>query len=490
MKELWKRSKTNRLVVVAFLLSAVISLSLFAFQYTTTERALNDTEKQLNVIRLANSISSYAKRAEGHLLLHIILRGDADRKKFFKRLISIAQLTEKISPLLITERQHKSLASIKINAMRVHKIGVMLFDALDNGIDVSVDGKTVREFHDASSTARKNGVEIVDATTDLLKHRNIEFKSQNTVIFLFLSFFLIFTICLMFLLYLYYRKFSDEKENAELARDKAQYATRAKSEFLANMSHELRTPLNAIIGFSTMMETQLFGALDEKYISYANNINRSGEHLLELINDILDVSAIEAGKLDLDEEDLNAGKIVAATVSMIGGRANVENIILTSTIANNLPMLRADRRRIMQILLNLLSNAVKFTPADGRVEIAVSLDDQNRHVFTVIDTGIGMSPHELTKALTKFGQVDGGLNRKKDGTGLGLPLTQGLVELHGGTLKVDSKKGEGTSATVRFPQSRTIGLVPCKNFRLHQHVFGQSNRRTAHSRSTKAGSPP
>ena len=261
---------------------------------------------------------------------------------------------------------------------------------------------------------------------------------------------------MLILLHLYTRARIMEATLAKAALEQADITSRAKSDLMANMSHELRTPLNAIIGFSTTMKLEMFGPLNEKYMEYASNINSSGEHLPELINDILDVSAIEAEKLELDEEYIEVGKVVEATMHMVKGRADQGNIHLTSNIDDRLPMLHADKRRLMQILLNLLSNAIKFTPSDGEVALTASLDGGGAYVFTVTDTGIGMNEEELAKAMSEFGQVDSGLGRKQEGIGLGLPLTQGLIELHGGTFGIDSEKGKGTTVTVRFPPERTV----------------------------------
>lgn len=241
------------------------------------------------------------------------------------------------------------------------------------------------------------------------------------------------------------------------SKEQAEAASRAKSELLANMSHELRTPLNAIIGFSNSIKEETFGPIgNEKYREYVSDIARSGQHLLALINDVLDTSAIEANKLELCEDDLDINAIVEVPLRLIKERAEAGNIRLTTRIDENLPMLHADERRLKQILLNLLSNAVKFTPPNGRVSLTVSLDDRGAFVFTVADTGVGMNKRELAMAVTKFGQVDSGLDRKHEGTGLGLPLTRGLVELHGGRMDIESEKGKGTTITLRFPLERTV----------------------------------
>jgi len=246
------------------------------------------------------------------------------------------------------------------------------------------------------------------------------------------------------------------------ARDAALVANRTKADLLANMSHELRTPLNAIIGFSDMMRGEFFGPIDnDKYRQYIDDIHYSGEHLLGIVNDILDVSAIELGKVTLSEEPVSVTKIIDACVRLIAPRADVASVSVTTAIDFETLEIYADTRRIKQVLLNLLSNSIKFTPKGGEVRIASSLNQAGAVFISVTDNGIGMDEKEVTTALSRFGQVDGGLDRKvQEGTGLGLPLSKALMELHSGTLEITSKKGQGTSVTVIFPQERCQNHPP------------------------------
>ncbi len=245
-----------------------------------------------------------------------------------------------------------------------------------------------------------------------------------------------------------------ERELRE-AKNEADLANRAKSVFLANMSHELRTPLNAILGFSEMTAQQAFGPLgNERYVEYAEHIHESGQHLLELINDILDVSTIEAGKLELHDDEVDITTITEASLYLIKPRAEAGQVNLSYSIVDHLPSLRADRRRVKQIVLNLLSNAVKFTPAGGRVSLGAKINREGGLSFTVADTGIGMDEDGIAKALSEFGQVGIDDSSTTEGTGLGLPLTKRLVEAHGGTLDIESAPKKGTTVTVHFPAER------------------------------------
>jgi len=242
------------------------------------------------------------------------------------------------------------------------------------------------------------------------------------------------------------------------AAETAESANRAKSEFLAAMSHELRTPLNAIIGFSSILENESFGPLgNTRYRSYAEDISSSGQHLLALINDILDLSKVESGVDELHESLIEVPNVIESVIRLVRQRANDGGLTLESDVPDYLPLLRADERKLKQILVNLLSNAVKFTDT-GKVTLRTWSHNESGYVFQVIDTGIGIAPQDIPKALSRFGQVDSDLNRQYSGTGLGLPLTKALVEMHGGYLDLQSEVGAGTWATVRFPPERLIRM--------------------------------
>jgi len=244
------------------------------------------------------------------------------------------------------------------------------------------------------------------------------------------------------------------------AKEQAERADRTKSEFLANMSHELRTPLNAIMGFSEVIKDALFGPLDGRYRDYAADIHKSGVHLLAVINDILDLSKLEAGRFELREDLLPLETLMATSMEMIELRAFSSGITLMRRLEPDLPALKADPLRMRQILINLLSNAVKFTPEGGRVTLSAHLGSDGDLLIEVTDTGIGMKPDDIAVALEPFRQVSSQLNRTHEGTGLGLPLVKRLVELHGGVLTLESAPNTGTKAIVRLPASR---LVPVRS---------------------------
>jgi len=235
------------------------------------------------------------------------------------------------------------------------------------------------------------------------------------------------------------------------AKEAAESAYASKTRFLANMSHELRTPLNAIIGFSEMIQRQLLGPVgNARYLEYIGGIRQSGEHLLDLINDILDMSKIEVGKYELYVEELNVGKIIRLAIHMVEGRAHESEVRIVSDDIPDDIQIMADRRAIMQVLLNLMSNAIKFTDPGGTVDIRC-YRELGGVAITVSDTGVGIPKDKLDLVTLPFEQVGAEYTRNHDGTGLGLAITKDLIELHGGTLDIDSEVGVGTIVTVLLP---------------------------------------
>jgi signal transduction histidine kinase len=245
-------------------------------------------------------------------------------------------------------------------------------------------------------------------------------------------------------------------QNARLFREiqeksaQLEVANKHKSDFLANMSHELRTPLNAIIGFSEVMIEQMFGELNEKQLDYQKDIHASGKHLLSLINDILDLSKIEAGRMELELSQFDLPTAVSNAVTLIRERAQRHGIALGVEVDPRLGDFQADERKVKQILLNLLSNAVKFTPDGGRVDVSAKLDTDKVEI-AVKDTGVGIAPADQASLFEEFKQFGNDRSRKAEGTGLGLALTRRLVELHGGQILVESALGQGSTFRVTLP---------------------------------------
>ncbi|HVE05482.1 MAG TPA: ATP-binding protein [Rhizomicrobium sp.] len=246
-----------------------------------------------------------------------------------------------------------------------------------------------------------------------------------------------------------------KNEAANLLLLEADKANKAKSEFLANMSHELRTPLNAIIGFSDILKRQLFGNLgDPRYSEYVTDINDSGNHLLAIINDILDLAKAEAGKLTLQEEDIDLVRCLDDAMRMCRGRAVTAGVNLNFANATESIYAHVDERLIRQIVLNLLTNAIKFTNEGGKVTLSIAAEPGQDIVIQVQDTGIGIAQEDIARVIRPFEQVETVLSRSHGGTGLGLPLTSKLTELHGGTFDIQSQVGIGTTVIVRLPPER------------------------------------
>ena len=223
------------------------------------------------------------------------------------------------------------------------------------------------------------------------------------------------------------------------------------------MSHELRTPLNAVIGFSEMIKDERLGPVGSpQYRGYASDIYGAGRHLLALINDILDLSKVESGVEELHDDSIEVPEFVQSVMRLVRQRAENSSVKLQLDTRNDLPLLLADERKLKQILVNLLDNAVKFTNAEGQVTLKAWCRPGSGFIFQVSDTGVGITPEDIPRALSQFGQVESYLNRNHDGTGLGLPLSKSLTELHGGSLDLQSQLGVGTTVTVRLPAARIV----------------------------------
>jgi signal transduction histidine kinase len=246
------------------------------------------------------------------------------------------------------------------------------------------------------------------------------------------------------------------EQNTRDALHLAEAANHAKSSFLANMSHELRTPLNAIIGFSDFMRCEPLTASASK--EYADYIYESGTHLLEIVTDVLDLSRVDAGKMELNEDIVEIEPIVRASILLVTERAANHAIKLGVSICDRVPLIRADRVRLKQILINLLSNAVKFTPHNGEVDVSVDQSPKGDVIFVVRDTGIGMAPEDIPKIQQPFVQLDDVATKRYEGTGLGVPLALAMAKLHGGSLVFESQPGAGTTVTLTLPAERVLVL--------------------------------
>jgi signal transduction histidine kinase len=245
--------------------------------------------------------------------------------------------------------------------------------------------------------------------------------------------------------------------NLEIAVANAEAASLAKTEFLANVSHELRTPLNAVIGFSEIMQRELFGQLGHRnYREYTDAIVLSARHLLEVISDLLEMSRAEAGQLTIEEGGVDVAEAVAACRQLLGETAKDKKLALVVNLPPKLPHLWADKRLVRQMLLNLVSNSIKFTPEGGTITIEARQIADGRLVLSVSDTGIGIDPKNFAKVLSPFGQVESAMSRSHEGTGLGLPLVKGMIERHGGALELQSVLGQGATVTLYFPRDRVM----------------------------------
>ncbi len=251
-----------------------------------------------------------------------------------------------------------------------------------------------------------------------------------------------------------WKRTEDELRNAKRA---AETANGHKSEFLAHVSHEIRTPLNAIIGFADMMATERFGPIGHpRYVEYANDIGRSGRHVLDIVNDLLDISKIEAGEMDLEFEAVGLNETVSEAVSIIQPQANGQRVIIRTALSQAVPQVVADLRSIKQIVLNILSNAIRFTPSGGQIVVSTAFEANGSVILRIRDTGVGMTRSELELAMKPFRQVTGAARKRGDGTGLGLPLTKAMVDANRASFAISSAPNEGTLVEITFPSPRVL----------------------------------
>jgi signal transduction histidine kinase len=429
-----RKSKLSTRVAVLFAGALILPWCAYAW-LTVTERAEQVQRTEHNLAPLA---AAYAEHATALLRLGIAAPIDGTDSKS-----GSSDSTERGEAELTAFRTALNAPGVNLSLHRTAKPGTTLNSASDNRSGV-ITAEVDRPAAGFAATAS------IGESEALKEWRG---RADAGALALFLRSLFVVGVGYFLVQQLRWR----EAAQTELmcAKETAESANRAKSAFLANMSHELRTPLNAIMGFSEIIKTQTFGPRSERYPDYAGHIFHSGTHLLALINDILNLSKLEAGRLTLHEEDVDLGATVESCISLVETQARQAKIRISVSLDEQVRSIRADDRRLRQIIINLLSNAVKFTPEGGHIRVS-SAQENGGLAIAVSDTGVGMAPEDIPKAMTPFGQVDSKIRRKQEGTGLGLPLAKQLVELHGGRFRIESTLNGGTTVTFVLPPERII----------------------------------
>ncbi len=475
-----------------------------------------------SIIEASNEVSSYAKRAQGHTMLFLTLHNETDRKKAFMRIAALREQSSIIEGNITNPEARQILENIKYNTNELQSIMELLFKEHDN--EIKTTGRFefenydvhIRKLDDIAAGIRADGLKLMRVEVKL--QSELQESAKKKAEFLY-NIILIMSIGAFVgasgLGYIFARNISGsvmkledtvikigngnfdsrieinskdefgklantinnmagdlqrsseehkraqeiQKENEILA-----FASKTKSDFLANMSHELRTPLNSIIGFSELLKKNSHGELNPKQQHYIDNVIVSSNFLLALINDILDLSKVEAGKIELVIEKSSIQGVINETLSLIKEKALKHNVVLNKELDPELPQMDIDKQRVKQILFNLLSNAVKFSKPEGGTVTVTAKKEGDFARFSVSDTGIGIKEENMRKLFKEFEQLDTGTSRKYGGTGLGLAISKRLVELHRGKIWVESKYGEGTTFIFILPLvAKTGGKIGDKN---------------------------
>ena len=508
--------KLHQRLILSFLLISFLVGFVGALALYTNRNVVNSFESGEQhfgpIVEASNEVSSYAKRAQGHAMLFITLNNVSDREKAFMRIASLREQISIIDGNITNSEARDILDGIKSKTNELQSVTELLFKEYDNEIKatgrfefgnnevyirkldtiaagIRTDGLKlasleIRLKSDSEASAKKNAeniyliialmstsafiialilgyilaryisnpiIKLKDTATEIGKGNfkiNLEIQSNDEIGELGMSF----------------NRMAKELEKTidvqkeaqevQLENERLVSAGKAKSEFLANMSHELRTPLNSIIGFSQLLKEKTFGGLNEKQEHQVDNVIVSGKFLLNLINDILDLSRIEAGKMDLIFEKIPVSETINEILILMNEKAAKNKIKIKKEFDPQLEFIEADKQRFKQILFNLLSNAAKFSKPEGGTITITAVKEGNRAIFSVSDTGIGIREEDLGKLFNKFEQLDSGLTKHYGGSGLGLAISKKLVRLQGGDIWIESNFGEGTKVFFTIPINR------------------------------------